>query len=104
MQRAAGWPVRKAHWRKHSTAMVSRCNAADRPPGGSPAGGPAQRFAALGKGTTIPCAPCLDPNHLWDSACGFIYVVVSILHENSILPTAFCIGSMGHAVTTDHGR
>ncbi len=32
----------------------------------------------LGKGVTISCAQCLDPNRLWGSACGFIYVGVGV--------------------------
>jgi len=36
-----------------------------------------------GKGTTIACAPRLDPNRLWDSACGFIYVGVSKSNQST---------------------
>jgi len=81
MQRVAGRSVRKAHWCSHSTAMVSRCNVADGRPAARPEGVPQVarlHVTALGKGATIPCAPCLDPNHLWDSAYGFIHIVVSI--------------------------
>jgi len=61
--------------------MVSRCNTADGRPAARPKGAPqAARLyvTALGKGAAIPYAPCLDPNRLWSSVCGFIYVVVSM--------------------------
>jgi len=56
--------------------MVSWRNAADGRPVARPEGAPqAARLGvtALGKGTTLACAPCLDPSSLWGSACGFIY-------------------------------
>ncbi|MDX8410780.1 MAG: SDR family oxidoreductase [Mariprofundaceae bacterium] len=60
--------------------MASRRNAADGRPVARPEGTPqAARLSVtmLGKGATLPCAPCLDPNRLWGSACGFICVGVS---------------------------
>jgi len=71
--------------------MVSRCNAADGRPAICPEGAPqAVRLGvtAFGKGTAIPCAPCLDPNRLWDSACGFIYEGIS---NNRMLLTLFVL-------------
>ncbi|MDQ6958660.1 MAG: DNA polymerase IV [Mariprofundaceae bacterium] len=65
-------------------AMARRRNVADGRPAIRPEGAPQAvrlRVTALGKGSAIPCAPCLDPNRLWGSACGFIYEDMStILH------------------------
>jgi len=68
--------------------MVSRCNAADGRPAARPEGAPqAARLGvtALGKGCTIACAPCLDPNHLWGSAYGFIYEGIKHCHTPDII-------------------
>jgi hypothetical protein len=81
MQRIAGRSAHKARQRNHSTAMVNWRNAADGRPAARPEGVPqAARLCvtALGKGATIPCVPCLDPNRLWGSAYGFIYVGASL--------------------------
>jgi len=51
--------------------MARRRNIAD--------GCPAPRYGAWQGIAAIPCAPCLDPNRLWGSAYGFIYVVVSLI-------------------------
>jgi len=62
-------------------AMVSRCNAAAGRPAARPEGVSQTarlHVTALGKGTTIPCAPRLDPNRLWGSACSFIYEGISM--------------------------
>jgi len=62
--------------------MVSWRNAVDGRPAARPKGAPQTirlYVTPLGKGTTIPCAPCLNPNRLRGSACGFIYVMVSML-------------------------
>ncbi len=42
----------------------------------------------FGKGSAIPCAPRLDPNHLWGSACGFIHEGISIILLLLFLPAA----------------
>jgi len=47
---------------------------------------PGSSLRRLARESTIPCAPCLDPNRLWDSVHGFIYVVVS-LHDSQMLPS-----------------
>jgi len=64
--------------------MVSRCNAADDRPAARPEGAPQAarlRVTALVKGTTLPCAPCLDPNCLWGSAYGLIYEGISSIKK-----------------------
>ena len=61
--------------------MVSRRNVADGRSVARPKGTPQAvrlRVTALGKGAAIPCAPRLDPNRLWGSACVFIYEGISI--------------------------
>jgi len=69
--------------------MARRRNAVDGRPAARPKGVPqAARLGvtALGKGVAIPCAPCLDPNRLWDSACGFIDVAVSKRGMHALMP------------------
>jgi len=39
---------------------------------------PGSALRRLGKGTTLACAPRLDPNRLWGFACDFIYEGISM--------------------------
>jgi len=66
--------------------MARRRNAADDRLAARPEGvTQAVRFrvTALGNGTTIPFASCLDPNRLCDSAYGFLYEGISEFEEIS---------------------
>jgi len=77
-------------------SMARRRNAADGHPVARPEGAPQAarlRVTVFGKGITIPCTPCLDPNRLWDSACGFLYEGMSIA---AVLCLTLVLGACGY--------
>jgi len=85
MQRAAWRSVRKAHRRGHSTAMVSRCNAANGCPAARPEGAPQGvriKARCAGNGASLAKRRNAEPGRLWGSVCGFIYEGISITPGN----------------------